>query len=183
MLTKFDITKKVCCPILPLQSFDSTQLLSAAFDNASCNDTQVDHLHRLIPTFKGRNGQVRCFAHILNLAVQAALRALEDHTFMDVNDLDFDSEGEGDGDDFSETESAADNESDCSEARMDAGEVEIDDPAILEHLDDDPDDPTLSVGDGAALSSAEISALRAAAAVLISGLRKVSMHICCIFSC
>jgi hypothetical protein len=39
-------------------------------DNASNNDTLVDELSNLIPTFGGREYRVRCFAHILNLVVK-----------------------------------------------------------------------------------------------------------------
>jgi len=42
-------------------------------DNASNNDTLVDELSILIPSFGGRQYRVRCFAHILNLVVKVSL--------------------------------------------------------------------------------------------------------------
>jgi len=42
-------------------------------DNASNNDTLVDELSILIPSFGGREYRVRCFAHILNLVVKVSL--------------------------------------------------------------------------------------------------------------
>ena len=42
-------------------------------DNASNNDTLVDELSILIPSFGGCEYRVRCFAHILNLMVKVSL--------------------------------------------------------------------------------------------------------------
>ena len=39
-------------------------------DNASNNDTLIDELSNLIPTFGGWEYHIRCFAHILNLVVK-----------------------------------------------------------------------------------------------------------------
>ena len=39
-------------------------------DNASNNNTLVDELSNLIPTFGGREYHICCFAHILNLVVK-----------------------------------------------------------------------------------------------------------------
>jgi len=58
--------------------FNHTHLLSASkvltftADNASNNDTLVDELSDLIPSFGGREYRVRCFAHILNLVVKVS---------------------------------------------------------------------------------------------------------------
>ena len=42
-------------------------------DNGSNNDTLVNELSNLIPTFGGKEYQVHCFAHILNLIVKVSL--------------------------------------------------------------------------------------------------------------
>jgi hypothetical protein len=53
------------------------RLLTVVTDNASNNDTMVDHLQRRIgPTgrFRGQQTRQRCFAHILNLVQHAFLQ-------------------------------------------------------------------------------------------------------------
>ncbi|KAF8584155.1 hypothetical protein K439DRAFT_1302877, partial [Ramaria rubella] len=49
------------------------QLLGVILDNASNNDTMVNHLQTLIPTFRGQKTHVHCFTHIINLICQAIL--------------------------------------------------------------------------------------------------------------
>jgi hypothetical protein len=52
------------------------RLLTFCGDNASNNDTLADSLHVLMGStgkFKGRTHRLRCFAHVLNLVMQASL--------------------------------------------------------------------------------------------------------------
>jgi len=49
----------------------SVKVLTFTADNASNNNTLVDKLANLIPTFRGKEYHVHCFAHILNLVVKA----------------------------------------------------------------------------------------------------------------
>ena len=48
----------------------ATKVMTFTADNASNNNTLVDELSVLIPTFGGAKYHVRCFAHILNLVVK-----------------------------------------------------------------------------------------------------------------
>jgi len=56
----------------------SFKVLTFTADNASNNDTLVDELSNLIPTFGGKEYRVRCFAHILNLVVKVCLSLISD---------------------------------------------------------------------------------------------------------
>lgn len=49
------------------------QIFSLVADNASNNNTLVDELEVLLPSFGGQQARVRCFAHILNLVVKVRL--------------------------------------------------------------------------------------------------------------
>ena len=49
-----------------------SKLPLSTVDSASNNDTLVDELLNLIPTFGGKEYQVHCFAHILNLIVKVS---------------------------------------------------------------------------------------------------------------
>ncbi|QRW00786.1 hAT family dimerization protein [Ceratobasidium sp. AG-Ba] len=51
----------------------SHKVLSICLDNASNNDTLVESLARLIPSFRGPRNRVRCLAHIINLMAKAFL--------------------------------------------------------------------------------------------------------------
>lgn len=57
------------------------QILACTTDNASNNDTFMEHLEKICHnagiTFDAENQRVRCIAHILNLAVQEALKTLK----------------------------------------------------------------------------------------------------------
>lgn len=54
------------------------QILSITCDNTSNNDTMMDELAVLIPTFPGAINRTRCFAHILNLVVKRILSLFDD---------------------------------------------------------------------------------------------------------
>jgi hypothetical protein len=54
----------------------ATKVLTFTADNASNNDTLVEELSVLIPSFGGAEYRVRCFAHILNLAVKVCCLSL-----------------------------------------------------------------------------------------------------------
>jgi hypothetical protein len=53
------------------------QILSVTCDNASNNDTMVEHLSTLVENFPGAANQTRCFSHILNLVAKSILRQFE----------------------------------------------------------------------------------------------------------
>jgi hypothetical protein len=46
------------------------KIMTFAADNAANNNTLVDEMSVLIPSFGGAEYRVRCFAHILNLTVK-----------------------------------------------------------------------------------------------------------------
>lgn len=48
------------------------QILALVADNAENNSTMTRALERLLPNFKGEEGRIRCFAHILNLVVKVS---------------------------------------------------------------------------------------------------------------
>ncbi|EAU89851.2 hypothetical protein CC1G_07003 [Coprinopsis cinerea okayama7 len=49
------------------------KILAFTGDNASNNDTMLEELKELMPSFRGPEVQVRCFAHILNLVVKSVM--------------------------------------------------------------------------------------------------------------
>ncbi|KAG9083718.1 hypothetical protein FS749_005814 [Ceratobasidium sp. UAMH 11750] len=49
------------------------KVLSVCLDNASNNNTLVDSLSLLIPSFRGSSSRVRCLAHVINLMAKAFL--------------------------------------------------------------------------------------------------------------
>jgi hypothetical protein len=51
----------------------SSQILSITCDNASNNDTMIEHLSTLVENFPGAANQTRCFTHILNLVAKSIL--------------------------------------------------------------------------------------------------------------
>jgi hypothetical protein len=51
-------------------SISMNQVLALVCDNASNNDTMVEELQVLVPSFRGQTTHVQCFAHILNLVVK-----------------------------------------------------------------------------------------------------------------
>lgn len=46
-------------------------------DNASCNDTMIDELARLLDKFPGAENRTRCFSHILNLVAKCILKQFD----------------------------------------------------------------------------------------------------------
>ncbi|RDX40980.1 hypothetical protein OH76DRAFT_1300621, partial [Lentinus brumalis] len=51
--------------------------MNVTCDNASNNDTMVEHLGTLVPAFQGDFHRTRCFAHIINLVVKSLLRQFD----------------------------------------------------------------------------------------------------------
>ena len=51
----------------------SSQILSVTCDNASNNNTMVEHLATLVENFPSTANQTRCFTHILNLVAKSIL--------------------------------------------------------------------------------------------------------------
>jgi hypothetical protein len=53
------------------------QILGVTADNASNNDTMIEHLATLIESFLGAANQTWCFTHILNLVAKSVLHQFE----------------------------------------------------------------------------------------------------------
>lgn len=53
------------------------QILSITCDNASANDKMIDELKKLLPSFLGRRGHVRCMAHTVNLTAKSMIRPFD----------------------------------------------------------------------------------------------------------
>ncbi len=51
--------------------------MNVTCDNASNNDTMVDHLSVLVPAFQGGFHRTRCFAHVINLVAKSFLRQFD----------------------------------------------------------------------------------------------------------
>ncbi len=51
--------------------------MNVTCDNAANNDTMIDHLGVLVPTFQGGFHRTRCFAHIVNLVVKSLIRQFD----------------------------------------------------------------------------------------------------------
>lgn len=64
------------------------QILSITCDNASNNDTMVEHLATLVDNFPGAANQTRCFTHILNLVAKSVLRQFDVPKKADDGDSD-----------------------------------------------------------------------------------------------
>ena len=58
-------------------NFLNHKILSITCDNASANDTMIDHLAIILETFPGSANQTRCFTHILNLAVKCIMKQFD----------------------------------------------------------------------------------------------------------
>lgn len=66
------------------------QILSVTCDNASNNDTMVEHLDELIKAFGGDFARTRCFLHILNLTAQSLIKQFDVKAVQDVEQVDDD---------------------------------------------------------------------------------------------
>lgn len=53
------------------------QILSITADNASNNDTMVDHLGEILDEFPGASNQTRCFAHTISISAKAILKQFD----------------------------------------------------------------------------------------------------------
>jgi hypothetical protein len=116
----------------------SPQILSVTCDNASNNDTMIQHLSTLIEYFPGAANQTRCFAHILNLVVKSVLRQFD--TPKKAADSDGDS---GDLDDASNALAALAQELEDTRTEVDdgTGSEEDDDNDEIGGEDDSDDGP------------------------------------------
>lgn len=70
-----------------------TKVGGITVDNAAANTTFMSELSNILPTFDAVDGHFRCFAHILNLAVQDVLKVLKVDTEC-MKELPIDSESE-----------------------------------------------------------------------------------------
>ena len=59
-------------------------MLSITCDNAENNRTFIEHLCKALPDLNARETLIRCFAHILNLAMRAILKELGAGTSKDT---------------------------------------------------------------------------------------------------
>ena len=80
VLEEFGIEDKVSSALhnqilVDLLHILSSQILSVTCDNASNNETMVDHLLTLVEIFPGAANQTWCFTHILNLVAKSILRS------------------------------------------------------------------------------------------------------------
>ncbi|KAF8954084.1 hypothetical protein BDZ97DRAFT_1600447, partial [Flammula alnicola] len=53
------------------------QILSITADNASNNDTMVEHLGDILDEFPGAANQTRCFAHTLGISAKSVLKQFD----------------------------------------------------------------------------------------------------------
>ncbi|KAI9429854.1 hypothetical protein H4582DRAFT_1783653, partial [Lactarius indigo] len=53
------------------------QILSVTADNASNNDTMIDHLGVLLDGFPGSANQTRCFLYILNITAKSIIKQFD----------------------------------------------------------------------------------------------------------
>jgi hypothetical protein len=109
------------------------QALGVAMDNASNNDTMISELEHLLPptAIAGPSTQIRCFGHILNLAVKALLKVFDKPKKADPEDEAEDEEGddsddEDDNDSDSEFDSDIDGEGDDEDKVVDYEEGQND---------------------------------------------------------
>lgn len=54
------------------------KILSVTCDNASNNDTMINHLAEMLKEFPGEANRTRCFTHILNLVARCIMRQFDD---------------------------------------------------------------------------------------------------------
>ncbi|KAF7371898.1 Zinc finger BED domain-containing protein 4 [Mycena venus] len=121
------------------------KILSIVGDNASNNDTMIDELADLIPTFPGKTTRVHCFAHILNLVVKAILSQFSYTKKAATTDAD---------------PVAEDDEDDEEEVKIDdllsdeLGDEEEFEEELEGEGDDDKVDPAVQASDDAAIADA-----------------------------
>ena len=72
LLKAFSIEKKVWFFLFTQKSTDTTldKILTIVCDNTSNNDTMIEALN--LEGFRGAKSRIRCFLHILNLAVKVS---------------------------------------------------------------------------------------------------------------
>lgn len=127
----------------------SSQILSITYDNASNNDTMIEHLSTLVENFPGAANQTQCFTHILNLMAKSILRQFD--TPKKAVDGDF-----ADFDDAKDALAALAQELEDTEAGADDGTEEGDDDDEIGGEDDNED----GLGDGRdGMSDAEVAEL------------------------
>jgi hypothetical protein len=123
------------------------QVLALVCDNASNNDTMVEELQVLVPSFRGQTTRVRCFAHILNLVVKVrcVTRTYCSHVLISLQAI---------LSQFSQNMKASDDEEDEEHdadlfKNLSDEEEEEDDADAEPQLDDDEVDPIVDVSDAA----------------------------------
>lgn len=116
-------------------------MLGLTCDNASNNDSMVDALadDDDIPSFPGKGHQVRCLAHVLNLASKAFLSPFDSRSKKrSVKDFSLDGDGEEDVPDL--VDASDDEEGDDHDG--DEGDDDVDDDGSDNDDDGDDDDMT-----------------------------------------
>ncbi|KAE9403448.1 hypothetical protein BT96DRAFT_763049, partial [Gymnopus androsaceus JB14] len=53
------------------------KIISITCDNASANTAMFEKLAEILPNLQGKDAQVRCFAHTINLATKGILHPFE----------------------------------------------------------------------------------------------------------
>ena len=147
-----------------------TQILGVTADNASNNDTMIEHLANLIESFPGAANQTRCFTHILNLIAKSVLRQFEAPKSKGGKVLDdaarelatiFDAL-EDDEEDLNELDGGSNGDSG-------EGDEDVDDDVV-----DDDDDGLLDERDG--MSEEELASLEKSMKPVRLVLTKVCQH-------
>ncbi len=98
-------------------------------DNASNNDTMIDELARVLPSFAGAPNRVRCFTHVLNLVAKSLIRQFDAEVDKD--------EAADDADERELAELAAGLEAEEAATRASSAAEDVDEGGSG---DDDPDD-------------------------------------------
>jgi hypothetical protein len=119
------------------------QVLGLVCDNTSNNNTMVEELQVLVPSFRGQTTRVRCFAHILNLVVkvQHVARTRCSHVLISLQAI---------LSQFSQnTRASEDDEDEQHNADLfkNLSEEEEDDVDAEPQLDDDEVDPIVDASD------------------------------------
>ena len=80
----------------PLARVNHPQILSITCDNASNNDTMIEHLATLLDNYPGAANRTRCFAHILNLVAKCIMKQFDAPKKKNSKETDSETDEEGD---------------------------------------------------------------------------------------
>jgi hypothetical protein len=80
ILNAFGISEKVSNTDICMKKQVFTRVrkvLSITCDNTLCNNTMIEELANLVPTFPGKVNQTCCFLHIINLVVKSVIQQFD----------------------------------------------------------------------------------------------------------